>query len=306
MRAARFSFAVLLLLLVAVPAFAIETGGFDSDGVQIQYVTAGQGDPVILIHGFVANAQLNWIAPGVFEALSKDYRVIAPDLRGHGQSGKPHGAENYGPKMAKDIINLMDHLKIEKAHIIGYSLGGFITVYIAAKYPDRVICAIPGGAGWTKPGDAREAISEQIAVALENGQGITPLIKALTPAGQPEPSQEQIDATNKMLVGMNDVQALASVARGLKALEVPESDIKAIKVPMRDVVGEVDPLKTSVDDLKKALPALDVVIVPGANHMTTFGDPRYLAAVQEFLGKHASQHHTQEHHDHEKSAAGVR
>jgi len=282
------TFAMLLVaFVVSIPAFALESATFDSDGVPIKYVAAGEGEPVILIHGFVANAQLNWIAPGVFDALAKDYRVIAPDLRGHGQSGKPHGAENYGPKMANDIINLMDHLKIEKAHIAGYSLGGFITVYIAATYPDRVICAIPGGAGWTKPGDARGNISEEIAVALESGQGITPLLKALTPAGQPAQSQAQLDAMNKMVIGMNDVHALAAVMRGMKYLALPENQIKAIKVPMLDVIGEVDPLKASVDDLKASLPPLDVVVIPGANHMTTFGDARYLAAVQDFLAKHA-------------------
>ncbi len=296
MRVFRSSFAVLLLLLFTLPAFAIEVGNFDSEGVKINYVTAGQGEPVILIHGFVANAQLNWIAPGVFDALAKDYRVIAPDLRGHGQSGKPHGAEHYGPQMAKDIINLMDHLKIEKAHVAGYSLGGFITVYIAAHYPERLLTAIPGGAGWTKPGDAREGLSEEIAVALESGQGIAPLMKALTPAGQPQPSQEQLDAMSKMITGMNDVIALASVARGIKDLATPESDIKAIKVPMLDIIGEVDPLKDSVDALKKALPAIEVVVIPGANHMTAFGDPRYLAAMQDFLGKHIGQKHTRAEH----------
>jgi len=292
MRTLRFVALTTAVLFLCIPALALEAATFDSDGVQIKYVTEGQGEPVILIHGFVANAQLNWIAPGVFGALAKDYRVIAPDLRGHGQSGKPHGAEHYGPQMAKDIINLMDHLKIEKAHIAGYSLGGFLTVYLTATYPERIISSMPCGAGWSAPGSEREALTDEIAASLESGQGITPLIKALTPAGQPQPTQQQLDSMNKMLTAMNDPLALAGVARGIKELAVPQEKIAAIKVPMRDIIGEIDPLKETVDALKAANPAVDVVVIEGGDHMNTFGNPAFLAAMQEFLGKHAGQKHT--------------
>lgn len=293
MRALRLVALTTALLILCIPALAMEAGSFDSDGVQIKYVTEGQGEPVILIHGFVANAQLNWIAPGVFGALAKDYRVIAPDLRGHGQSGKPHGAENYGPQMAKDIINLMDHLKIEKAHVAGYSLGGFLTVYLTATYPDRIICSIPCGAGWSAPGSARETLSDEIAKSLESGQGIAPLIKALTPAGQPQPSQEQLDQMNKMITAMNDPLALAAVARSLKNLAVPQEKIVAIKVPMRDIIGEIDPLKETVDALKSANPAVDVVVIKGGDHMSTFGNPAFAVALKEFIDQHAAHHHTE-------------
>ncbi len=293
MRALRLVALTTAFLILCIPTFAMESATFDSDGVQIKYVTEGQGEPVILIHGFVANAQLNWIAPGVFGALAKDYRVIAPDLRGHGQSGKPHGAENYGPQMAKDIINLMDHLKIEKAHIAGYSLGGFLTVYLTANYPDRIICSIPCGAGWSAPGSEREALTDEIAKSLESGQGITPLIKALTPAGRPQPTQEQLDSMNKMLVTMNDPLALAGAARGIKALAVPKEKIAAITVPMRDIIGEIDPLKETVDALKGANPAVDVVVIAGGDHMNTFGDPAFAKALKDFIDQHAAHKHTE-------------
>lgn len=292
MRSLRLFALTIAVALLCIPAFALETATFDSDGVQIKYVTDGQGEPVILIHGFVANAQLNWIAPGVFGKLAQSYRVIAPDLRGHGGSGKPHGAEHYGPQMAKDIINLMDHLKIEKAHIAGYSLGGFLTVYLTATYPDRIICSVPCGAGWAAPGSASISLTDEIATALESGQGITPLIKALTPAGQPQPTQEQLDSMNKMLTAMNDPLALAGVARGLKNLALPQEKIAAIKVPMRDIIGEIDPLKEGVDALKAANPAVDVVVIEGGDHMNTFGNPAFAAALKEFIDQHATHKHT--------------
>lgn len=90
----------------------------------------GQGDPVILLHGFIFSAQSNWI--GVFDALSQayHYRVVALDLRGHGESGKPHDAGRYGVEMINDVLSLMDDLKMERAHVIGYSLGGILALKI--------------------------------------------------------------------------------------------------------------------------------------------------------------------------------
>jgi pimeloyl-ACP methyl ester carboxylesterase len=111
-----------LVVLLAAPSVAVaapKQGDFLSNGVKIHYITQGQGEPVVLIHGFSANAYFNWVVPQVFDKLSKHYQVIALDNRGHGQSGKPHEIEKYGPEMVEDIVRLLDHLKIEKAHMAG-------------------------------------------------------------------------------------------------------------------------------------------------------------------------------------------
>ncbi len=291
MRLARFMLvASFTVCLFAGTGEAAEHKFFDSDGVQIHYVEAGQGEPVILIHGFVANAQLNWIAPGVFDGLAADYHVIALDNRGHGQSGKPHDPASYGPQMAKDVINLMDHLGIQKAHVAGYSLGGFITTHLIAKYPDRLLSAAPCGAGWTPPGDGREALTDQIAESLESGNGITPLIEALTPAGQPKPSAEQLTQMNQMITAMNDPLALAAVARGIKDMSVTADQLKAggSAVAVHAIIGEIDPLKESVDAMQQVLPDMTVTIVPGADHMSAFGDPLFLPDLKKHIAAHAS------------------
>src|SRR5262245_4176853 len=143
---------VVVTGLVLVPAPQTEGKFFDSNGVKIHYVVEGKGEPVLLIHGFTANAQVQWGLPGVLSALAKDYQVIALDNRGHGKSGKPHDPKQYGMEMVDDAVRLLDHLKIKKAHVIGYSMGAMLTCKFLTTYPDRVISATLGGAAGIRPG----------------------------------------------------------------------------------------------------------------------------------------------------------
>jgi len=101
---------------------------FDSGGVQIYYQEHGAGDPVVLVHGFASHSDNNW-GPMWFTFLAPHFRVIAIDCRGHGKSGKPHDAAAYGAeKMGDDVIRLLDHLKIQRALLMGYSMGGRISM----------------------------------------------------------------------------------------------------------------------------------------------------------------------------------
>src|SRR5271163_1948657 len=114
-----------------------------SDNVKIHYLTLGDhGSWVVLIHGYTGNAKGNWFDNGIAQALAKNHRVVALDNRNHGQSDKP---QLNGPGRALDTIELMDHLKIDKAHIGGYSMGGGITGQLLATNPDRFITAHFGG-----------------------------------------------------------------------------------------------------------------------------------------------------------------
>ena len=105
-------------------AAEIPTGQtFDANGVKIWYFVQGKGDPVVLVHGWLSSATINWVLPGTSALLTKDYQVIAPDMRGHGHSDKPLEEKAYGQELAEDIRRLLDHLMIRKAHIVGYSMG---------------------------------------------------------------------------------------------------------------------------------------------------------------------------------------
>src|SRR6185503_19951327 len=141
------SIAMCLLMMVG-PMFAENKPAEDymtaSDGVRIHYYVMGKGTPVILIHGYTGTAWGNWFSNGIAQALAKNHMVVALDCRNHGKSDKPVA---NGPGKAEDVIELMDHLKIKRAHIHGYSMGGGITARLLTMIPDRMITASFGGSG---------------------------------------------------------------------------------------------------------------------------------------------------------------
>ncbi len=237
-------------LFVAPAAGAEPTvGTFDANGVKIRYVTQGEGEPVVLIHGLAASAFTNWQLPGIMTALAKDHRVIALDLPGHGGSDKPEKPEAYGPQMAKDVVLLMDHLKIKKAHVVGYSLGGMITVKFLTMHPDRVLSATVGGMGWVRDG----------------GQN-------LTSAGR--------------LQVRDGAGALGMVVNSMGKLAVTEDELKAIKVPVTIIVGDQDPLKRrTVEPLREVRKDWPVVEIKDAGHMTCIIKKDFLNAIVAWLEK---------------------
>jgi pimeloyl-ACP methyl ester carboxylesterase len=287
---ARRIFATLasLLLLISVAAVRAEDEFFDSDGVKIHYIVEGQGEPVLLIHGFTGNIQMQWGLPGIIRALASDYQVIALDNRGHGRSGKPHDPQQYGVHMVDDAVRLLDHLNIKKAHVVGYSMGGFITGKLIADHPDRLITATMGGAGWSQANDKRLGFLKDLAESLDEGKGIGPLVAALTPANRPKPTEGQIKAINQMLMLTNDEKALAAVIRGMKDLSVPEAKLKANLVPTLALIGEIDPLKVGVDEMATRMSHLTVEVIKGADHMTAFARPEFVGGLKSFLASHAT------------------
>ncbi len=266
---------------------AVKNGTFDSNGVKIHYTVEGKGEPVLLIHGFSASADLNFRMPGVIKALAGNYQVIAIDNRGHGQSEKPHDPAKYGEEMAEDAVRLLDHLGIKKAHVVGYSMGGMITAKLLTTHPDRLLTATLGGHGGLKAGD-NTAVLEKLADDLDSGKGMGALLVALTPAGQKPPTQEAIDAANKRILSLNDPKALAAVVRSWKGLMVSDAKLRENKVPTLALIGETDPLKKGVDALEGKLPNLKVVVIKGADHMTAFARPEFVKELKDFLAAHGA------------------
>src|SRR5262249_47141684 len=140
---------------------------FDSNGVRIRYVEQGTGEPVVLIHGFGGRAAVN---SKVFQQLTKDYRVIALDCRGYSKSDKPHDAKKYGQEMALDVVRLLDYLKINQAHIVGYSMGASIVAKLLIMKPERFLTATLGGdGGIIAPTESELKFYEQLAADMERG-----------------------------------------------------------------------------------------------------------------------------------------
>ena len=141
---------------------------FDSAGVKIHYHDTGSGEPVVLVHGFASTAEHNWGGTGWIAALSAKYRVIAPDVRGHGLSDKPLEREAYGyASMGADVTRLMDHLRIARAPLIGYSMGSSIAIELMLTQPGRFRAIVLGGIAYDdglEDKADRDAISEAYRV----------------------------------------------------------------------------------------------------------------------------------------------
>ena len=272
----------LLVCLALIGVSQLQAETFDSDGAEIAYTVEGAGEPVVLIHGFVLNSDTNYRAPGIIAGLASDYQVIAIDARGHGQSMKSHDPADYGEHMVRDVINLLDHLGIEKAHVAGYSMGGMITQKLVVDYPERLLSAVVAGAGWSSEG--MEGFGLPIAQSLESGNGLGPLIIGLNPVGQPVPTAEQIAAINAMILAGNDPLALAAAARGFDAfIQVAEADLRANQVPVLYVAGLLDPINEGAELAAGVASHAQYVGIPDSDHMTAIANPALLTAIKNFL-----------------------
>src|SRR5262245_9625499 len=161
----------LVLLSLSAPVRAADepqSQTFDARGVKLHYLVQGAGEPVVLIHGLHASAAINWQKPGVMADLAKTHRVLALDLPGHGRSDKPDKEDAYGLQLVEDVVLLLDHLKIQKAHVVGYSLGGMVAVKLMARHPERVASCLVGGMGWLRDGSGLQKVWEKMP-AREGG-----------------------------------------------------------------------------------------------------------------------------------------
>src|SRR5436305_12988061 len=140
---------------------------FHHDAVEIAFLDQGSGEPIVLVHGFASNKEINWIHPGWVATLTKaGRRVIALDNRGHGASGKRYDPAAYhSARMADDVRALLDHLGLGRADVLGYSMGARITAFFAQAHPARLRRAVLGGLGIRLVDGV--GLPESIADALE-------------------------------------------------------------------------------------------------------------------------------------------
>jgi pimeloyl-ACP methyl ester carboxylesterase len=252
---------------------------FNSNGVNIRYVVAGKGEPVILVHGFAGNLEM-W-RPLIAD-LSKDHEVIALDCRGHGKSDKPHEPKQYGMEMVNDITRLMDHLQISKAHIMGYSMGGGIVMKMLVEHPDRFATAVIGA----NRGFRAEDIEQQASLTkyLQSGMSFSEAVIAAAPPDAPPLSAEQRDALKRDDPN-HDTRALAAQRLGNKELIVNDDSLKANKVPALVIYGGRDHAE-DYDDFKKMFSNAEYAVIPGAGHASAVQSPEFVKDIRAFLQEH--------------------
>jgi len=228
---------------------------FNANGITLHYLTEGTGEPVVLIHGLYSSAAMNWQMTGMMTALAKNHQVIALDLPGHGKSDKPDDESVYGVQMMEDVIRLMDHLHIRKAHIVGYSLGGMIALKLLAEHQDRALSGTLGGMGWLREGSMLQRVWGHMGrgrVAEMGQQGGTPRV------------------------------CVTSIGK----LAVTEAALKAIHVPVRIFVGSQDPVKQLyVAPLQTVRTDWSVVEIPGAGHISCVYQPSFISGVVDWVNK---------------------
>jgi len=280
--------ALALLLLVAGSA-AAEERFFDAGGVRIRYLDQGSGPAVVLVHGFTGTIERSWINTGILPDLARDHRVLALDLRGHGHSDKPHDPHAYD-EIALDVIRLLDHLQIEKSHVVGYSLGGIIVAKLLTTHPQRFLSAVLGGAAYRRArGEGADEATEAAAREIEAGV-YRALIVSTAPTDEPPPSEEAIRARSREIAASSDLRAHAALMRARRALLVSDAEIAAVRVPTLAVVGAADPALPRVRAMAKRWPGLEVEVVPGATHPTVHerGVPRrpeFARAIRRWIAK---------------------
>jgi len=248
-----------------------EVPGPSSTGLRLAYEVQGSGPPIVLVHGFASNRGTNWRSPSWYRTLSEAGRqVIALDVRGHGESDKPHDAAAYDEaELASDVVRLLDHLSIARADVMGYSMGGFILLRVLAEQPQRLNKAIIAGVG-----------ENYYRRTSANGDKIAEGLRVPT-------SRDVMDAVARQFrvfaeQGKNDLEALALC---MLRPRVTINSFPDNGVPVLIVVGATDSIAGDARVLAEHVPNARLVIVPGRDHMLTVGDKAYKDAVISFLNE---------------------
>ncbi|MFZ5675965.1 MAG: alpha/beta fold hydrolase [Pseudomonadota bacterium] len=243
---------------------------FRSDIVDIAYEVAGEGPPVLLIHGFASNARVNWIDTGWVKALTgAGYQTITFDNRGHGESGKLYDPEAYtAPEMAEDARRLLDHLGLSRVRVMGYSMGARIAAFLTLHHPERVTAAVFSG------------LAENMIRGFGGSDAIADALEAPAADSVSDPSARVFRVFAEQTKG--DLRALAACMRSGRQ-KITSAELAGIRVPVLVVAGDMDDIAGKVDPLVAAIPGAKGITLARRNHMNAVGDRQHKEEVINFL-----------------------
>lgn len=252
---------------------------FSSNGVAIAFIDApaqaeDRREPILLIHGFASTLQINWVNPRWVDTLTQaGRRTVAFDNRGHGRSDKLYAPEAYRSSvMAQDALNLLDHLEIARADVMGYSMGARIAAYLALENPGRVRSLILGGLG----------------DRLVHGDGLPP---GIADAMEAPTLEEVVDPLQHMFRSFadrnkSDRAALAACIRGSRQTLTAE-EVGRIACPTLVAIGTKDEIAGDPHLLAAMFPRGEALEIPGRDHNLAVGDKTFKAAALAFLERRA-------------------
>jgi pimeloyl-ACP methyl ester carboxylesterase len=243
---------------------------FQHGAVEIAYLDEGQGEPIVLVHGFASNKEANWVGPGWVSTLTRaGKRVIALDNRGHGQSTRLYDPADYHTdRMAEDVVALIDHLALERVDLMGYSMGSRICAFVTVRRPDRVRSLILGGLGIRLVDGV--GLGDDIALALE--------APSLDQVSDPVGRRFRVFAEQTG----SDLKALAACLRGSRQT-LPAEEVRSIAAPVLVAVGTRDDVAGPAAPLAAMMQHASVLDIPGRDHMLAVGDKVFKAGVLEFI-----------------------
>lgn len=225
---------------------------FDSDGVKLAYTVQGDGPTLVLVHGFQGTSVVHWALPGTIDLLSRNFRVVALDCRGHGRSGKPMDREDYGEVMVEDVARLLDHLGEEQVYLAGFSMGAWINLKFAATYPDRVRALAVAGGGWR---DFNEKFLSEFPNSL-----ILPFIhRRYRP------------------------RAFAACSAAFPDFQLTAEEVEALPDGMLLIAGGLDFARPDIERLAEARGDAQFVVIPGTDHNGALFAPEFRETLDAYF-----------------------
>jgi 3-oxoadipate enol-lactonase len=245
-----------------------------SDDAEIVYRVLGEGPPVILLHPFPANHEF-WLP--VANALATRYRVILPDLRGHGDSGLGEGPATM-EKHAADIARVMDDAEVGRAPLVGVSIGGYVLFEFWRKYRGRV--ATLGLFNTKAPADSADARAGRLQAANEViERGTEPFFESMIPRLLGKTTRESrpdlVDGALRMMRKMS-AEDVAQVQRGMAARPDSMDTLKTINVPALLVTGDEDILtgRNEAELMRQHISGSEMKVIPKAGHYSPWEQPK--------------------------------